>query len=282
MVYRLAADLDRAFEGIVPNAPDASEKYHRAAEEFAAECDIVKIVGSETYSHVADEAIQIHGGYGYTEEFPVARAWRDQRLLRIGEGANEIVRMALINTLLRREKQGRLPLREAGLRATEALARAEAPEHPFFDDPLDSVGALAHDTKRLALFLLFQATERLGEEWMEAQEIVAAVADIVCSAYALESVHLRCEKLGRSGSPRYETALLAALVAARDYADSALSAARFALDSLPGIEDVVDWRDEPFTGISALLDRLGRSEANPMQQRRELAVRVLEADGYPL
>ena len=66
---------------------------------------------------MTDEAIQIHGGYGYTEKFPVARAWRDQRLLRIGEGANEIVRIAIVNTLLRREKQGRLTLPDA----TDAL-----------------------------------------------------------------------------------------------------------------------------------------------------------------
>ena len=126
MVCRLAGSLDRAFEGIVPDAPDAAARYHPAAEEFAVECSIVKVVGSETYSRMTDEAIQIHGGYGYTENFPVARAWRDQRLLRIGEGANEIVRLAIVNTLLRRDKQGRLPLRDAGLRATDALTPRRA------------------------------------------------------------------------------------------------------------------------------------------------------------
>src|SRR5205085_4100297 len=84
MIYRLAGDLDSVFDAVVPDADDAPSQYHRAAEELAIECNIVKVTGSETYSAMTDEAIQIHGGYGYTEEFPVARAWRDQRLLRIG------------------------------------------------------------------------------------------------------------------------------------------------------------------------------------------------------
>jgi alkylation response protein AidB-like acyl-CoA dehydrogenase len=282
MVYRLAGCLDAAFEGIAADAPNASGHYHSAAEEYAIECNIVKVIGSETYSHSADEAIQIHGGYGYTEEFPVARAWRDQRLLRIGEGANEIVRLAIVNLLLRREKTGRLALRDAGLRATQQLARPEAPEPPLFDDPLDAISAAAQDTKQLALFLLFQANERLGDTLSEAQEIVAAIADIVCSAYALESVALRCAKVRTSVPSRSEVALLAAQVAARDYADEALTAARYALDSLPAIDDVVDWSDEPFTGLHSLLDRLRFWDSGPMQLRRDLAAQVLARGGYPL
>lgn len=282
MVYRLAGNLDGAFTGIVPDAPDASTHYHAASEEYAIECNIVKVIGSETYSLLTDEAIQIHGGYGYTEEFPVARAWRDQRLLRIGEGANEIVRLAIVNTLLRRDKQGRISLRQAGLRITEELARAEMPEPPLYDTAIEAIGGAARDAKRLALFLLFQAAERLGAELMEWQEIPAAVADVIGSAYALESVWLRCERLRNQNHPRFRTALQAAQVATLDYADEALTAARYALDSLPAIDDVVDWRDEPFTGIAALLDRLSHRDDSPLQLRRDLAAAVLDKEGYPL
>lgn len=282
MVYRLAGNLDAAFAAIDPGAPDAASRCHRAAEEYAAECAIVKVIGSEAYSHLADEAIQIHGGYGYTEDFPVARAWRDQRLLRIGEGANEIVRLAVVNTLLRRNGQGRLPLLDAGLRATETLLHPEVPEPPFYDDPLDEIGGAAKDAKRLALFLVFQAQEHLREALAEAEEIVAALADVIGAAYALDSVWLRCAKLQRRSSPGYDVALLAARVAARDHADAAVAAARYALDSLPLLEEVGDWRDEPFTGLSLLLDRLGRWEDSPMQLRRDLAARVIEREGYPL
>lgn len=282
MIYRLAADMETGFQGILPDADDASRRYHQAAEEHSVECNIVKVIGSEAYSRMADEAIQIHGGYGYTEEFPVARAWRDQRLLRIGEGANEIVRLAIVNTLLRRDKQGRLNLHEVGERVSQSLARMEAPEPPVYEDALEAIGAAAKDLKQLSLFLLYQASERMGEELSEAQEIVAAIADIICACYLVESVLLRCRKLASSNPNRYAVALLAGEIAARDYTESALNAARYALDSMPAFDDVVGWRDEPFTGLSNLLDRLGRWEGSPMQLRRDLAHIVLQREGYPL
>jgi alkylation response protein AidB-like acyl-CoA dehydrogenase len=282
MVYRLAGCLERAFSPIQGDAPDASRRYHHAAEEYAVECSIVKVIGSETYSSMTDEAIQIHGGNGYTEEFPLARTWRDQRLLRIGEGANEVVRQLIVNALLRRDRKGRLAVRDAGERATSALVREMAPDAGLYDDPLDTVHAAAADAKQLALFLFYQASERLGADLAEAQEIVAAIADVVCSAYAIESAAVRCRKLRDRGHPRCDTALLAAQIASLDYAEEALRAGRYALDSLPAMDDVVDWRDEPFTGLSALLQRLGQSDVSPMQLRRELASQVLEQEGYPL
>lgn len=176
-VYRLAGELDSVFEEIIPDAADASQKYHRAAEEYAIECSIVKVIGSELYSWATDEAIQIHGGYGYTEEFPVARAWRDQRLLRIGEGANEIVRPIIVNTLLRRAKQGRLDLK---IQSTDC------------------------SLKKTGLSLLNLLVEKFGAELGEEQEALGAVSDIISSAYCYESAIVRAEKL--AGAVR-ETAM---------------------------------------------------------------------------
>ncbi len=167
-VYRLAGDLDSVFEGIDPTADSAPQAYHHAAEEYSIECSIVKVIGSELYSWATDEAIQIHGGYGYTEEFPVARAWRDQRLLRIGEGANEIVRPIIVNTLLRRAKQGRLDL---------------------------AVQATSCSQKRVGLRLLQLLVERFGASLSEEQEALGAVSDIICAAYCHESAALRTQKL---------------------------------------------------------------------------------------
>jgi hypothetical protein len=167
-VYRLSGELDSVFEGIDPAAEDAASRYHKAGEEYAIECSIVKVIGSELYSWATDEAIQIHGGYGYTEEFPVARAWRDQRLLRIGEGANEIVRPIIVNTLLRRHRQGRLNL----------------------DEPTTRCGL-----KRAGLALLKALQETFGAGLGEEQEALGAVADILSMAYCLESARLRAGKL---------------------------------------------------------------------------------------
>lgn len=209
-VYRLAGALDSVFEGIDPTADDAPQRYHHAAEEYAIECSIVKVVGSELYSWATDEAIQIHGGYGYTEEFPVARAWRDQRLLRIGEGANEIVRPIIVNTLLRRAKQGRLDL----------------------SAQLSTCGL-----KRAGLQLLQFLVETFGAALAEEQEALGAVSDIISAAYCYESAALRTEKLKGTAqeNARLCTTLylhesqtaalaLAAQVLTRCHADSATTA----------------------------------------------------------
>ena len=285
MVYRLAGDLENAFSTIAPDAPDASQQFHSAAEEYAIECSIVKVIGSETYSNMADEAIQIHGGYGYTEEFPVARARRDQRLLRIGEGANEIVRLAIVSTLLRRDKAGRLPLQAAAQSAAAALMGQTVTAESFIkvdpmrdasDDPLaESLAALdasAGDAKQLALALLHLVTSRLSADLIvEAQEIVAGIADIICAAYALESVAIRCARLQEQNDDRAESALLAAQVARYDYANEAASAAVYVLQAMEN--------ESPSGALEALLDRL-RATRNPMQLRRALAAHVLEAGGY--
>jgi alkylation response protein AidB-like acyl-CoA dehydrogenase len=181
-IYRLAGQLDSVFEGINPSADDAPSKYHRAAEEFALECGIVKVIGSELYSWATDEGIQIHGGYGYTEEFPMARAWRDQRLLRIGEGANEVVRVNIVSTLLRRAKDGRLDLQSA-----RPISRELNPS-------LASVEVL----KQTALRLLSAAQDRFGSRLMEEQEVVAVIADIICAAYIAESAWVRAGKLAKT------------------------------------------------------------------------------------
>ena len=267
IVYRIAGLLENAFKDITADAPDASQQYHRASEEYAIECNIVKVIGSETYSNMTDEAIQIHGGYGYTEEFPVARAWRDQRLLRIGEGANEIVRVAIVNTILRRAKAGRLSLKGATSQASSLLSDTHASEAST-SDPLAAIGTTAQNAKLAALILLDQATEHFGDKLLETQEIVAAIADIICSAYALETIYLRCSQLKSSSHSSYKTALLASQVAACDYAGEAQTAVRYCLDVLP---------NQPESLAEMVLFR-----ANPMQLRRDLAAAVLEAAGYPV
>jgi alkylation response protein AidB-like acyl-CoA dehydrogenase len=252
MVYRLAGNLDAAFQGIDATANDASAHYHRAAEEYAIECNIIKVIGSEAYSDLTDEAIQIHGGYGYTEQFPVARAWRDQRLLRIGEGANEIVRVAITNLLLRRDKAGRLPVLTSPL--------------PLYSDETP-LGTRATDIKRLALLLLRYALEQAGSvaALLETQEIAAAIADVVCAAYALESVALRCAHLRGMVGQRYHLAEQLALVAAIGHSENAARAARYVRDCFERCP----------AEIMVLTNRIGEPLASPLRARRELAEMIL-------
>jgi hypothetical protein len=265
------------FEEIVPDAEDASTHYHRAAEEFAIECNIVKVIGSETYSRMTDEAIQMHGGYGYTENFPVARAWRDQRLLRIGEGANEIVRLAIVNLLLRRQAQGRLELPPST--EPDADTQGFGPLAPNGGTG-EVLTCAARAVRSLAILLVNNAAERLGKEMIEAQETLAGVADAVCAAYALDSIRLRCERQREMGEVDVDVALLMAEVAARDFVDEAVAGAKAALDSLD--RDGFSWRDDPLGEMGAFLTRLERPWANVVRQRRELADVVIERGGWPL
>jgi alkylation response protein AidB-like acyl-CoA dehydrogenase len=267
-VYRLAGLLDGVFEGIVPDANDAPTQYHRAAEEYAVECCVVKVIGSELYSWATDEAIQIHGGYGYTEEFPVARAWRDQRLLRIGEGANEIVRLALVNTLLRRGADGRLGLDAALVAATNLdpwVSKLGAP-------PEEIPGRL----KATALALLALARSTFGKDLLDEQEVVACIADLISAAFVAESAWLRAKKLATRG---IETAALAE-DAVRLYTESVRH------EVWPKIETVLarlHASGMPLNESELILHEImlpgGYQDAIGL--RRKIAAAVLEREGYP-
>jgi alkylation response protein AidB-like acyl-CoA dehydrogenase len=272
MVYRLAGELDGVFEGIVPTADDASDHYHRAAEELTIECNIVKVIGSEAYSAMADEAIQIHGGYGYTEEFPVARAWRDQRLLRIGEGANEIVRIAIVNTLLRRDRQKRLAVLSTAAEETNHLVN-RLDEVPG-DEPesVNTIAEVAENARILALYLIGHGHAIYGDALLEQQEITGAIADVVCSVYGLESLHARCAKL--TAGPRAETSSLLGLMAARELAGTALTSGRYAIDSLP-LPD-----DDLLEPLGLLLESLDPWQNSPVELSRAVAAKVIESGGY--
>ncbi|MDE2125289.1 MAG: acyl-CoA dehydrogenase family protein [Armatimonadetes bacterium] len=250
MVYRLAGDLDRLFAPIDPDGGDAGAKYHHAAQEMALECNAVKVFGSEAYSLHADEAIQIHGGNGYTEEYPFARTWRDQRLLRIGEGANEIVRVALINQLDRRIAKGAVALLDddAASFSEEDLERA-----------LRGIIGAAHRELTRCADAMHPA---------DAQVATAALADLVVSLYACSSMRMRTER--STGERRSVMQRL------RDAAEDRLTAT--ATGALAVIR-----RTLPQNNLATTrLERRRSFGPNPCMLLRLAAEASLERDGYPL
>ena len=154
-----------------------------AAEDFAAERSMIKIFGSETLDYVVDEAVQIHGGYGYHQDYAVERAYRDARINRIFEGTNEINRLLVTGMLLKRAKKGILPL-AAAVKDLPATATS---------DPVVNA-------KKVGLFLLDVASKRFGGFLEEQQEVVAGITDVFMNALALESATERAKKIHKENA----------------------------------------------------------------------------------
>ncbi len=178
---------------VTSRARDGS--WMKAAEEFAAECSYVKVFASETLSYIADEGVQIHGGYGFHQDYVVERAYRDCRINRIFEGTNEINRMLATGMLLKRAQRGRL-----GLVAAVKALQAELLAGPALSTEAPD---LARNAKKVALLCLGAAYQRFGAEMEEQQEVLALIADLSIGALAIESAQLRARKTGSAIAASY-------------------------------------------------------------------------------
>jgi alkylation response protein AidB-like acyl-CoA dehydrogenase len=164
----------------------------QAVEEFAAECSYIKIFASEMLDYVTDEAVQIHGGYGYHQDYVVERAYRDSRINRIFEGTNEINRLLATGMLLKRAQRGQLPLVEAVKKL-----QAEILSGPALTPDGGEDARLVENAKKSALFVLGLAYQKFGAALEDQQEVLASITDIAMNAFAMESVYLRAQKLAK-------------------------------------------------------------------------------------
>ena len=156
-----------------------------ACEEFAAECSIVKVYGSEMLDYVVDEGVQIHGGYGYHADYAVERAYRDSRINRIFEGTNEINRMLITGMLLKRAQRGQLSLAKAAKAVMDEIVGQTPPS------ARDPQVPLVRQAKKIALLLLGLAYQKFLAEIEKQQELIASIADVIMEIFAMESVELR-------------------------------------------------------------------------------------------
>ena len=200
MSYRVTGLIESHLEDFHWAMPDAAGTMMKAIEEFASECSYVKIFASEALDYVSDEAVQIHGGYGYHQDYAVERAYRDSRINRIFEGTNEINRILATGMLLKRAMRGRLGLvpavqaLQAELMSGPALSSAVGTAEPFAAER-----ALVANAKKVAIFCLGVAYQRFLTQIDEQQEVMAALTDISMNAFAMESVLLRARKMAAAG-----------------------------------------------------------------------------------
>ena len=197
LAYRTVGMIDEALRDIDKQSPDASTQIRKGIEEYAVECSILKVWGSEMLDKVVDHVVQIYGGYGFVEEYPAERAYRDSRVNRIFEGTNEINRMIITGWLMKRAISGQLALMPAIKKLMdEVLSGSSALEDS--EGPLANEVALLANAKKTALFSAGVASQRYMTDLSEQQEVMAALADIIIEAFAMDSAVLRTLKLENS------------------------------------------------------------------------------------
>jgi alkylation response protein AidB-like acyl-CoA dehydrogenase len=259
MTWRTDGLIGSRLEGFSWDEPDAARRMLKAVEEFAAECSMVKVYASEMLDYVVDEGVQIHGGYGYHQDYPVERAYRDSRINRIFEGTNEINRLLTTGMLLKRAMQGRLGLVQA----------AKALRDEILSGPSAAAGDLTANAKKVALLLLSLAFEKYGLDLEKQQEVLAAIADVVMETFAMESAELRSKKSGKSEG-------VAGDVCAVLLCDSMARIEAFARPLLAACSE-----GDALRANMAILRRFTKYEpVDSIVLRRRIAERLLEAGRY--
>ena len=177
-------------------------------EQFSIECAIIKIHGSEVLDFCVDEGVQIYGGMGFSEEAPMARAYRDARITRIYEGTNEINRMLLVGMMFKRAMKGELDLLGPAMAVGKELTSVPSFETPDMSAPLAEEKDVLKKLKKAALMVAGKAAETFGPTLNDEQEVLMHIADMLIEIYAAESTLLRTEKLmgiyGDAGSQLYQ------------------------------------------------------------------------------
>ena len=274
MVYRTAGLLDQAIESLERTAPDFDRKTIEAVEQFTIECSIIKVFATEALALAAEEGLQMLGGYGFCEDYPLERIYRDERINRIFEGTNEINRMLIPGMILRKALKKELPFFAAAKRVAEELlgppSFEEAGELGFLEEEARLVAAM----KKACVAVLGFAAQKFGDGLKDHQEVLADVADMVMATYACESGLLRTLKqAARGGEERAR--LMADMLAlfAHDAVDQLEIWGRNALaQSAEG--------DELRTMMAGLRRLTKHLPKNRERLHDAIAARIVEAGGY--
>ncbi|MFI5115045.1 MAG: acyl-CoA dehydrogenase family protein, partial [Terriglobales bacterium] len=195
MTWRVVGLIENLMSGASSGSAGGSQEL-KAIEEYAAECSMVKVFAAEMLDYVVDEGVQIHGGYGFHQDYAVERAYRDSRINRLFEGTSEINRLVITGMPLKRAARGLLPLLEA---ARAVLQEAEPHPAEPAGESADAELSLVHHAKKIALLTLGVAYQKYGAQLERQQEIIMNLSDIIMEVFAMESSLLRSRKLAAAG-----------------------------------------------------------------------------------
>ena len=276
MSYRLAAAIEDRLDTLPDEARGNGTEVARAIEEYAVECSICKVVGSETLDFCVDELVQIFGGNGYTAEYPAERFYRDARINRIFEGTNEINRLLIPGTVVKRAMAGRLPVLEALGALEKELAAGDIPPAPMADEnPLAVQEHLVKMAKKASLMAAGAAVQKLLANLADEQETLGLLADMMIEIFVMESGLLRAKKLLDKKGEKKAALHIAAV---KTYIN----------DTIPKF---AAWVRQVLVFVSengnlpaklAIVDRLFAHEpVETISLRREIADKVIRSKRYP-
>jgi butyryl-CoA dehydrogenase len=271
LCYRTIGSIDSALSGIAPN--DTAE-IQRRIEEYAVECSMVKVWASEMNDRVVDHMVQIFGGYGYVEEYPAERAYRDSRINRIFEGTNEINRLIITGFLIKSAVSGKLPLLPAIKALMDELMAGPAMREER-EGPLAAERDQLASAKKIALFAAGAAMQKFNAKLGDQQEVLAALADIIMEVFATESALLRAEKMVAKAHAATAIAVtLARLYIAGSMDTLELAARRVVAASAEG---------DALRTQMAIVRRLARHDpTDTISLRRQVAAHFVKAGKYSL
>jgi alkylation response protein AidB-like acyl-CoA dehydrogenase len=274
MVYRSAGNIEAAMAA-ASGSGDKIQNSMKVLEEYAIESSIAKVYGSEMLDFVVDEGVQIFGGYGFHEEYPVCRAYRDSRINRIFEGTNEINRMLIIQMLMKRAMGGQLPLIPAAMKLADEILAG-----PSFEEPPEGVLAaesrVVANSKKIFLQAAGGAVQKFREKLADEQELIGALSNVVMEIYAMESCLLRAQKAAAAkGESATQTMIDAARVFINDAAERLEHEAKRAIAAIH--------EGDMLTTQMAVLKRFAkRAPVDTIALRRGVAAAVQSQDRYPL
>ncbi|MCK5066315.1 MAG: acyl-CoA dehydrogenase family protein [Bacteroidales bacterium] len=272
-VYRASKALDDAIAYYVAKGDDKGRNTMEAFNHFAVEAAAMKVFASEALDYVADEGVQIHGGMGFSAEMMIEKGYRDSRINRIFEGTNEINRLLLVDSVLKKGARGVLPIMELAGEAFEEVKKmngAPAPAEGWFEEKDQYVANL----KKVVLMLLKSASDKFNRTLVQEQEILSNISDCIIQVYVAESVVLRLKKM-ESMKGEEETKLYRDMADVFVY-DAAARIAKFARDTTYSFAngEVLDLLEK---GISNFTSVAG---VNVKEARRRIADQLIEENKY--
>ncbi|AEV20667.1 acyl-CoA dehydrogenase family protein [Geobacillus sp. G4] len=271
-VYRTVGLFDERMGLLDAEKAKDGKEVAKSIAEYAIECSLNKFFATEVLDYIVDEGVQIHGGYGFMQEYEIERAYRDSRINRIFEGTNEINRLLVPGMYLKKALKGELPLFQKAQQLQEELMMMAAEEPGT--GALEQEKYLVRNAKKIALMVAGLAAQKYGQRIEEEQEVLVNIADIVSNIYAMESALLRTEKaIQASGEEKNKQKLLYTQIFCQEAFNEIEAHAK---ETLVAVE-----QGDTLRMMLAALRRLTRhTPINVIAKKREAAAALIEAERY--